>query len=120
MFRRSSQRKHNASGATEASRRWRIGVHPARKELQTAAGEQGGRTNECSPERLFEAVRAALTQNPAPLLEGRSRSLLPLDGAERFAQFCDDLEVPLGSGSTGQVTRLRPANTTNALCGSSR
>jgi len=74
---------------------------------------------ECSPDRLFEAVRAALSQNPAPLREGRNRSLLPLDGAERFAQFCGDLEVPVGGGSTGQVTRLRPENTTNTRFGSS-
>lgn len=48
---------------------------------------------DCSPERLFAAVRDALSEPRLALVEARKRNRLPLDGAERFAEFCGQLTV---------------------------
>ncbi|MBW2292084.1 MAG: response regulator [Deltaproteobacteria bacterium] len=48
---------------------------------------------DCSPERLFAAVRDALAGPEDALVEARRQGMLPLDGAERFAEFCGQLMV---------------------------
>lgn len=46
-----------------------------------------------APERMFTAVRTALGSAESPLEAARVANRLPLDGAQRFAEFCDGLEV---------------------------
>lgn len=46
-----------------------------------------------APERMFTAVRTALGSSESPLEAARVANRLPLDGAQRFAEFCDGLEV---------------------------
>jgi len=46
-----------------------------------------------TPERLFSEVRAALASPEQPLARAREQLRVPLDGAERFSQFCAGLTV---------------------------
>ena len=45
------------------------------------------------PERLYAAVRSLLDDPARPLARAREEGRLPLDGAQRFAEFCSRLEV---------------------------
>ena len=48
---------------------------------------------ETEPVRLFAQVRALLDDPRRPLAEARERGSIPLDGAQRFAEFCSRLEL---------------------------
>ena len=57
---------------------------------------------DCSPGRLFSEIRAALAEPVHRLVEARQQELLPLDGAERFAEFCSGLMVETSSKTVGE------------------
>lgn len=49
--------------------------------------------SEAVPERLYATVRELLASPDRPLARARAAGTLPLDGAQRFAEFCSRLEV---------------------------
>jgi len=49
--------------------------------------------DDVSPVTLFEAVRRARASPEEPLVRGRAEGVVPLDGAERFSEFCRGLLV---------------------------
>ena len=57
---------------------------------------------DCSPGRLFSEIRAALAEPVHRLAEARQQELLPLEGAERFAEFCSGLMVETSSETVGE------------------
>ncbi len=48
---------------------------------------------EIDPELMFDAVRSALDTDEQALSRGRELGIVPLDGADRVAEFCSRLEV---------------------------
>lgn len=57
--------------------------------------------DEVDPDCLFEAIRRSLATPEEPLAQGRATGVVPLDGAERVAAFCEGLMVT-SSAQVGQ------------------
>jgi len=64
--------------------------------------------DDLTPSRLFEEVRRLRLVSPAPLVQGRARGAVPLDGAERFADFFAELVASSRSAGGSDVTELIP------------
>jgi predicted glycosyltransferase len=60
---------------------------------------------EVTPESLFEAIASVRRDGGGALSESRAQQRLPLDGADRFAEFCGGLEVVVQETSSAAVSR---------------